>query len=325
MKAAVIEKYGAPDVVKISEVERPVPKENEILIKVNSATINRTDCGFRQPSPFFLRFFTGLFRPRIKILGTEFAGEVVETGGNMKEFKSGDKVFGLSCSGFGAHAEYLSIPEDGAVALMPVNMNFNEAAAVCDGLMLAYNYLRIPDYSKGIKILIYGATGSIGSAGVQLAKYFGADITAVCNTKNLDLIKSLGADRVLDYTKSDFKLHAGQYDVVFDAVGKLSFTKCKHLIKRGGIFFTTDLGEHNQVPFQVLWTSFFGDKKVLFPLPKESKKDILFFKKIIEEGNYKAVIDRIYPLEKIAEAYEYVDTEQKTGNVVLSIAGEIRA
>lgn len=324
MKAAVYEKYGPPEVVRIKEVEKPVPKDNELLIKMFATTVNRTDCGFRKPEyPVIIRLINGFFKPRKKILGSEFAGVVEEVGRTVKQFNKGDEVFGLTANNFGAHAEYVCVREDGAITAKPVNMNFEEATAVCDGLMLAYNYFKEIKEPAGKKILIYGASGSIGTAAVQLAKYFGFEVTAVCNTKNLELVKSLGADYVLDYTKEDFTKINQTFDVVFDAVGKSSYFKCKKLLKPGGVYFSTDLGYLAQNPFLALWTSIFGKmpsgKKVLFPLPKEKKEDIQFFKEIIEAGKYKAVIDRKYKLEEIVEAYKYVESEQKTGNVVIMI------
>lgn len=324
MKAAVYTNYGPPQVVQLKEVEKPVPKENEVLIKIIATTVNRTDCGFRKPEyPVIIRLVNGLFKPKKQILGSEFAGVVEEVGKDAKLFNKGDEVFGLTGNNFGSHAEYICIPEDGAIGIKPANFSFEKAAAVCDGLMLAYNYIKEIKYPVGKKILIYGASGSIGTAAVQLAKYFGLEVTAVCNTKNLEIVKSIGADTVIDYTKEDFTKINKSFDVVLDAVGKCSYFKCKKLIKKDGVYFSTDLGYFAQNAFLALWTSIFGKmpsgKKVLFPVPKEKKKDIQLFKEIIETGKYKAVIDRKYKLEEIVEAYKYVETEQKTGNVVVTL------
>ena len=265
----------------------------------------------------------GLFKPKRTILGSELAGEIEAVGKDVRLFKKGDKVFGLAADNFGAHAEYICLPEEASIVTKPVNMNHEEAAAVCDGLMLAFTLIKKIDLHKGKKILIYGASGSIGTAAVQLAKYYGAEVTAVCNTKNLELVKSLGADEVIDYTKDDFTKNGQTYDVVIDAVGKSSFFRCKNLLKKGGIYLSTDLGFLAQILFLTLWTSIFGrlpsGKKVLFPIPKVSKEDIGFFKELIEAGKYKAVIDRRYTLEQIVEATRYVETEQKTGNVVITV------
>ncbi|NWG76121.1 MAG: NAD(P)-dependent alcohol dehydrogenase [Rubrivivax sp.] len=324
MKAITYTKYGPPEVLQLKEVEKPVPKDNEVLIKIFATTVNRTDCGFRKPEyPVIIRLINGLFKPKKQILGSELAGVVEAIGKNVKLFKVDDEVFGLTGNYFGAHAEYVCLPEDGAIVTKPVNMNYEEAAAVCDGLMLAYNYLKEIKNLSGKKILIYGASGSIGTAAVQLAKYFGFEVTAVCNTKNLELVKSLGANHVIDYTMEDFTKIGQTFDVVFDAVGKSSYFKCKKLINKSGVYFSTDLGFLSQNHFLALWTSVFGampsGKKVLFPLPKERKEDIQFFKEIIEAGKYKAVIDRRYKLEEIVDAYRYVETEQKTGNVVITL------
>ncbi|MDP2883772.1 MAG: NAD(P)-dependent alcohol dehydrogenase [Ignavibacteria bacterium] len=320
MKAIVYTKYGPPEVLQLKEVEKPIPKDNEVLIKIHATTVNRTDCGFRKPEyPLIIRLINGLFRPKKTILGSELAGEIEQIGKDVKTFKPGDKVFGLSTSKFGAHAQYICLPETGSITTKPANMSYEEAAAVCDGAFLAMCHIRKIDFKKAKKILINGASGSIGSAGVQLAKYFGAEITAVCNTKNVELLKSLGADEVIDYTKEDFTKNGQMYDVVIDAVGKSSFFRCKKMLNIGGIYFSTGLGFLSQNIFLALLTPFIGDKKVMFPIPKDSKKDIVFLKELIEAGKYKAVIDRRYPLEKIIEAARYVETGQKTGNVVLIV------
>lgn len=321
MKAAVYTRYGPPEVVQIKEVEKPTPKDNEVLVKVHATSLNRTDCGFRKPDyPFIIKLTNGFSKPKRVTLGSEFAGEIEAIGKNIKLFKKGDKVFGLTGDKFGAHAEYLCIPEEDSIALKPSNMNFEEAAAVCDGLMLAFSYIKKINLQKGQKILINGASGSIGSAAVQLAKYYEAEVTAVCNTRNSELVKSLGAGQVIDYTKDNFIQHDQTYDFIFDAVGKSSFFKCKNLLKKGGIYFSADLGFMAQNPFLALVTKTIGSKKVIFPLPKAGKEDISFFKELIETGKYKAIIDRQYPFEQIVEAYRYVELGQKSGNVVITVA-----
>ena len=320
MKAIVYTNYGPPEVLQLKEVEKPAPRENEVLIKIHATTLNRTDCGFRKPEyPLIIRLMNGLFRPKRTILGSELAGEVEQIGNNVTTFRPGDKVFGLSTSNFGAHAEYICLPETASITIKPANMSYEEAAAVCDGAYLALSHMKKIDFKKAKKILINGASGSIGSAAVQLAKYFGADVTAVCNTKNIELVKSLGADEVIDYTKEDFTRSGGRYDVVMDAVGKSSFFRCKQLLNKGGLYFSTDLGFLAQNIFLALLTPLFSDKKVMFPIPKDKKEDIVFFKELIEAGKYRAVIDRRYSLEEIIEAAKYVETGQKTGNVVLTI------
>ena len=319
MRAVVLDRYGPPEVLRLEEVERPIPKDDEVLIKVHAAAVNRTDTGLRSAEYFISRFLTGLLRPKRKIPGTELAGEVVEVGTAVTEFKVGDHVFGVSASTAGAHAEFISLPESAPLAHKPTGMTFEEAAAVPDGVILALSYLRRADLRKRRKILIYGASGSIGTAGVQLAKYLDADVTAVCNTKNVELVGSLGADRVIDYSQEDFTRKRETYDFIFDAVGKLSFKMCRGSLKPGGIYGSTDLGPYWQNPFLALWTWRIGDKKVLFPIPRYTKKDVLFLKELIEAGRYRAVIDRRYPLEDVVEANRYVETGQKTGNVVLTI------
>ncbi len=319
MKAIVNTEYGSPEVLQLKEVDKPTPKDNEVLIKIHATTVNRTDCGFRQPEYFIVRLISGLFKPKKTILGTELAGEIEAIGKDVTTFKPGDKVFGLSTFNFGTHAEYICMVEKTSITKMPTNITYNEAAAVCDGLFLAYNYIGKIDFKKTPKILINGATGSIGTAAVQLARYYGAQITAVCNTKNLELVKSLGADEVIDYTKEDFTKNGKVYDIVLDAVGKSSFFKCKKLLKPGGIYYSTELGYLSQNIFLALWTPMFSNKKVKFPIPSDRKEDIVFFRELIEAGKYKAVIDRTYQLEEIVEATKYVETGEKTGNVVIVV------
>src|SRR5688572_6782423 len=314
MKAVVHDRYGPPDVLRLEDVERPSPAEDEILIRVHASTVNRTDCHRRAAKPFFWRFFAGLLRPRRRILGGEVAGEVEAVGTAVSEFAVGDAVFGTSGPKLGAHAEYLCRRESGLIAHKPADLSFEEAAAVPDGALSALTCLRRSGLRAGQTILVYGASGSIGTAAVQLARYFDADVTAVCSTKNLELVRSLGADRVIDYTQEDFTRNGHTYHVVFDAVGKLTFGRCKSSLKPGGIYVATD-GLRN-FPLG-LWTSHFGDKKVALPLPDWKSEDLLFLRELIEAGRYRPVIDRAYPLEDVVEATRYVETEQKTGNVVL--------
>ena len=317
MKAVVYTKYGSPDVLQLKEVEKPVPKDNEVLIKIIATTVNRTDCGFRQPEYLIVRLVGGLFKPKRMILGSELAGIVSATGKNVKTFTQGDAVFGLSTFNFGAHAEYICIAEEKSITTKPVNKSFNEAAAVCDGGFLALAFIKKIYFTNSPNILVNGASGSIGSASVKLAKYFGAKVTAVCNTKDFELLKSLGADEVIDYTKEDFTQNGQQYDVVIDAVGKSSFFRCRKILKPRGIYISTELGYLSQNIFLALLTPLFRGKKVLFPIPKDTKEDIVFIKELMESGKYKAVIDRTYPFEQIVEATRYVETRQKVGNVVI--------
>ncbi len=317
MRAVVYDRYGAPDVLRLEDVERPVPKDDEVLVKIHATTVNRSDCGLRSAEYFITRFFTGLLRPKWNILGSELAGEVEAVGAAVSEFAVGDHVFGTSGVRCGAHAEFICMRESARIAHKPTGMSFEEAAAVCDGAIWALMGLRPAGLRKGQRILIYGASGSIGTAGVQLAKYFEADVTAVCNTKNLELVRSLGADRVIDYTQEDFTKNGETYDVIFDAVGKHSFRRCRGSLKRGGSFLATG-GVLNLL---ALLTSRIGDKKVLLLLPRATKKDVIFLKELIEAGKYRAVIDRCYPLEDVVEATRYVETQQKTGNVVLTVNG----
>ena len=316
MRAVLHDRYGPPDVLRLADVEKPAPKEDEILVRIHATTVNRSDCGWRAPHPFFSRIFTGLLRPKRKILGSELAGVVEAAGPAVTRFQVGDEVFGIKA---GAHAEYVCAPESRALALKPAGMSFEEAAAVCDGGIIALTCLRKANLQAGQSIVVYGASGSIGTAGVQLAKHFGARVTAVCTTKNLELVRSLGADEVVDYTREDFTRNGETYDVVFDAVGKHSFRRCRRSVKRGGVYVETDLGFMWHAPALVLLTRWIGEKRVTIPIPRYTQEEVLFLKRLIEAGEYRAVIDRVYRLEDVVEATRYVETGQKTGNVVLTV------
>ncbi len=323
MKAIVYQKYGSPDVLELKEVEKPTAKDDEVLIKIHATTVNRTDCATLRAKPFFARFFTGIFKPNKPIPGTEFAGKIEEIGKNVSSFKVGDKVFGFDDSGSGSHAQYMTILEDKALTTIPSNITYEQAAASTEGAHYAYNFIKKVNLKSGQKFLVNGATGAIGSAAVQLLKYFGAYVTAVCNTKNIELVKSLGADKVIDYTKEDFTKDNQKYNFIFDAVGKSSFAKCKPLLQPGGVYISSDLGYMAQNVFLPLITPIIkpmiGNKKTVFTIPTDIRGSILLIKKLIEQGKFKAVIDRRYPLEQIVEAYRYVEKGQKTGNVVITV------
>ena len=319
MKAAVHTSYGPPEVVRISEVEKPTIKDHEVLVKVHATTVNRTDCGFRAANPFIVRFFTGLIRPRVTVLGNEFAGEVVEIGRSVTSIEVGAKVFGYNEGSFGAHAEYMATPEDGLLATIPENVTYVEAAPSTEGSHYALAFIRTAKIHSGQHVLVHGATGAIGSAAVQLLKNLGADVTATCDTRNVELVRGLAADRVIDHTTEDFTQDEQRYDVVLDAVGKSSFGRCRRLLKSGGIYLSSDLGPLSQNPFLALVTPLLGGKKVMFPIPKQDNDMAQYFKDLIASGAFKPVIDRTYPLDQIVEAYRYVETGQKIGNVVISI------
>lgn len=319
MKAAVQTRYGPPEVVRIAEVEKPTTKDNEVSVKVHATTVNRTDCACRAAKPFFMRFFTGLIRPRATILGNEFAGVVEAVGSGVTSFEVGDKVFGYNEGPFGAHAEYMSIPEHGSLAIMPANVTYEEAAPSTEGSHYALSHIRAAKIQSGQDVLVNGATGAIGSAAVQLLKSLGANVTAVCDKDNVELVRGLGADRVIDYTAEDFTRDEQTYDVVLDSVGKSSFGRCKRLLKPGGIYLSSELGPLAQNPFLALITPLLGGKKVLFPIPKHDQEMVGYFKELIESGEFKPVVDRMYPLDQIVEAYRYVATGQKIGNVVIRV------
>jgi NADPH:quinone reductase-like Zn-dependent oxidoreductase len=324
MRAVVYDRYGPPEVLRLEDVERPVPRDDEVLVRIRATTVNRLDCATRDANrrsgvaiALISRLVFGIRRPRRRILGNELAGVVEAVGKTVSQFVVGDHVFGATGLGFGAHAEFICMRENARIAHIPTGLSFEEAAGVCDGAFNAVSCLRPVHLGKGRTILIYGASGSIGTAGVQLARYFEADVTAVCGTKNLELVKSLGADAVIDYTQNDVTKNGKAYDVIFDAVGKLSFRQCKGALNPGGSYLATD-GFRNLLLALRPWSA--GGKRVRFPSSMPTKKDILFIKTLIEAGTYRAVIDRRYPLEQVVDATKYVETEQKTGNVVLTLS-----
>jgi NADPH:quinone reductase-like Zn-dependent oxidoreductase len=317
MKAVVHDRYGPPEVLRIEEVERPVPKDDEVLVKVHATSVTRTDTGFRSAEYWFARVFTGIVRPKRRIAGMELAGVVEAVGADVSEFEVGDEVFGIRG---GANAEYVCVREQGVLAHKPAAMPFEEAAGVADGALLARTCLARADLRPGRSIAVYGASGSMGTAAVQLAKYLGAEVTAVCNTKNVELMRTLGADDVVDYLQEDFAKRGKTYDYVFDAVGKSSFRRCRRALKPGGMYITADLGFLWHVPILILATRWIGDRKAKLGIGKYRKEDLVFLKELIEAGRYRAVIDRSYPLEQVVEATRYVETKQKTGNVVLTVA-----
>jgi NADPH:quinone reductase-like Zn-dependent oxidoreductase len=320
MKAAIRSEYGGPEVINIGETDKPVPRDNEVLIKVHAATVNRTDCGILWGKPFIIRFFTGLSRPRKPITGTDFSGEVEAVGKDVTTFKVGDKVWGFDDNGLESHAEYLVLPGDGKLITMPDYLSYEEAAASPEGAHYAYNFVNKVHPGPEHRVMLNGATGAIGSATLQILKYYGSFVTAVCNTENMVLIKSLGADKVIDYTKEDFTNDDDKYDFVFDAVGKSSFGRCKPLLKPGGVYISSELGPQNENIYLPFTTAIKGGKRVKFPYPKDIPATLRFIKELIDQGKFKPVIDRTYKLENIREAFEYVNSGRKTGNVVIRLA-----
>jgi NADPH:quinone reductase-like Zn-dependent oxidoreductase len=312
VRAVVRDRYGPPEVLHIGEVDRPVPADDEILVRVRATTVTQTDCGWRRARPFFVRYFTGIRRPKWTTLGMEFAGEVEAVGSAVAGFAPGNRVFGVKT--YGAHAEFVSVRAAGAVAHMPSGLTFEQAAAICDGFCIALSCLRKADLQDGRTIVVYGATGSVGTAAVQLARHFGAHVTAVSNTKNVELVRSLGADEVVDYEREDFTKNGKTYDVIFDAVGKHSYRRCRRSLAPNGIFVETDLGYMWHVPLLAL-----ASKRVTLGVAKYRQEDVVLLKKLVEVGEYRAVIDRVYPLEEVVDATRYVETGQKTGNVVLTV------
>jgi NADPH:quinone reductase-like Zn-dependent oxidoreductase len=330
MKAIVYTEYGPPDVLQLKEVDKPTPKDNEILIRVYATSVNIGDIwarNFKEISPrkftmplaFWLpaRMYFGFTKPKVNILGSEFAGEIEAVGKDVKLFKVGDPVFGYRGQSMGANAEYLCMGESGLVAVKPANMTYEEAAAVPYGGITALNLLRKVNIQRGQKVLINGASGGIGSAAVQLAKYFGAEVTGVCATPRLEFVKALGADQVIDYTKEDFTQNGETYDLIIDILGKSSFSRCKNSLKPNGRYLLASF-KMKQL-FQMLWTSIVGDKKVICALSSESPKDLVFIKELVEVGKIRSIIDKCYPWEQVAEAHRYVEGGYKKGNVVITV------
>ena len=320
MKAIVYTTYGPPEVARLTDVAKPVPKDNEILVKVYASTVNRTDAGFRSAEYFISRFWSGLFRPKYQVLGCEFAGMVEETGKGVTTFSKNDKVFGFNDKSFGGHGEFLTMAETDAVTTIPEGIPFDVAAAITEGAHYALCDIRAAKVKPGQQVLVYGATGAIGSAAVQLLKHFGATVTAVCNSKNVELVKTLGADTVIDYQTQDFTKTNNLFDFIFDAVGKSSFKQCKPLLAQKGIYISTELGKNGVNILLALTTPIGGGKKLLFPLPTINKKDVIFLKELVQSGAFNPVIDRKYNLDQIVEAYKYVESGEKTGNVILRVA-----
>lgn len=331
MKAIIYNEYGAPEVLHIAEVAQPAPKDNEVLIKVQATPVNYGDLlarnfkniplrEFHMPLPLWLpsRLYFGLNKPKVNILGSEFAGVVKAVGTAVTRFKPGDEVFGYRGQSMGAYAEYVCMPEAGALAIKPASMSFAEAAVVPYGAIMALGLLRKANVQRGQKVLVNGASGSIGSAAVQLAKYYGAEVTGVCGTPRLGFVKALGADKVIDYTKEDFTRSGETYDLIFDILGKSSFSRCKNSLNPSGIYLLASFKMKHL--FQMLWTKFVGSKKVVCALASEQAGDLEFITGLIEAGQYKVIIDKRYPMEQAAEAHRYVETGHKAGSVIIAVA-----
>ncbi|MFC2004819.1 NAD(P)-dependent alcohol dehydrogenase [Chloroflexota bacterium] len=324
MKAIVCTKYGPPEVLQLQEVEKPAPKDNEVLVKIHATTVNATDPMARAGKPFLARLVPpSLTKPKYPILGDELAGEIEAVGKDVTLYKEGDQIFGLTGLGSGAYAEYKCFPEEKVLTIKPSNVTYEEATALPGGALTSLIFLRDKGHiQSGQKVLVNGASGSVGTAAVQLAKYFGAEVTGVSSTANLEMVKTLGADYVIDYTKEDFTKSSEAYDIIFDTVGKTSFPRCKGALKKNGIFLET-LPEPG-IMLQMLWTSKVGSKKAIFTASsfKFTVKDLSFITGLVEAGKYKPVIDRTYSMEQMAEAHAYVETGHKKGNVVITVATE---
>ncbi|TMM53911.1 NAD(P)-dependent alcohol dehydrogenase [Maribacter algarum] len=320
MKAVTRTKYGPPEVLEVKEILKPQPEENELLIRVHATTVNRTDCGILTGKPYLIRAFVGLTKPRHLVPGTDFAGQVEAIGSDVTAFQIGDRVWGLHDEGLESQAEYMTIGDNKAVVKIPENISYQEVVACAEGAHYANNFINKVKIDSSTKVLVNGATGAIGSAAVQLLKYHGAKVTAVGNTKNMNLVQSLGSDKTIDYQKEDFTKDDEKYHFVFDAVGKSSFPECKHLLLPKGVYISSELGPNAQNLYLPLTTKIKGGKRVIFPLPVNCKKSILFMSKLLSEGKFKPVIDRVYQPEQIVEAYNYVASGQKTGNVIINFS-----
>ena len=321
MRAAVNERYGAPDVIEIRDLAKPAPGAGEVLVRVCATTVNRTDCGFLRAHPGMMRLFTGLMRPKRQVLGMDFAGVIEAIGAGVTLFAPGQHVFGmLRLAELGAHAEYVCVPERGYIAEMPAGVSFDEAV-VCEGAFYAEASLRQLGTKRGQTILIYGASGAIGTAAVQLAVSMGAEVTAVVATQHVELARALGAARVIDYTAEDFSRIGAKFDCVLDAVGKTTYGRCRRLLKPGGVFAATDMGPGGQTLVLALWSWMTGSRRVMTVMPRRIEGFVTYLKALMERGAFRAVIDRRYSLERIADAYRYVELGQKTGIVVVEVAG----
>lgn len=319
MKAAFRRSYGSPKTIRVETTERPAPKENEVLIRVYATTVNRTDCANLTAKPFIMRFFLGFFKPRKITLGTDFAGEVVAIGTKIQSFQVNDRVFGFTDLGVESQAEYMVLEPNNNLLTIPEQIEYKQAAASLEGAHYAYTFIHKTAIQPGQRILINGATGAIGSALLQFVKTFDVHVTATCDTKNTELIRSLGADKVYDYLTEDFTQDNEKYDFVFDAVGKSTFGKCKSLLKKQGVYISSELGPYSQNIFLALASPLLGGKKVIFPIPHSLTQTLPYIKSMLENGKFKPVIDREYPLKAIAEAYDYVISGKKTGNVIINI------
>ena len=319
MKAAVSTSYGPPQVVRLQEVDKPTAGDDELLIKVRATTVNRTDCGYRGGTPLLIRLFSGLRRPKATMLGTEFAGEVEAVGAEVTSHRPGDRVCGYCEGTFGAHAEYMTIRANRLIARIPGDSSFEEAAPSTEGSHYALGMLRRAGIQEGDEVLIYGATGAIGSAAVQIAKSLGAHVTAVCGTAHVALVEGLGADRVVDYQTTDFTTDEQKYNLGLDAVGKSSVRRCRRLLEPSGIYTSSDVGLFWHGPMLALITPLFRGRKLIFVVPRDDPEAIRYLVGLIESGEFKPVIDRRYPLDQIVEAYQYVETGQKVGNVVITV------
>ena len=317
MKAIVYVNYGAPEVLQLKDVEKPTPKDNEILIKIRATAVNSGDVRLRKADPFAVRFLFGLTKPKKNILGGVFSGEIEAIGATVKLFKVGDPVFGATGMGFGAYAEYKCLPENAVLALKPNNITHEEAAVIPFGGMTALHFIKKANIQSGQEVLINGASGAVGTAAIQLAKYYGAYVTGVCSTANLSLVKSLGADEIIDYTKEDFTKNGKTYDVIFDTVDKISFSNSLKSLNKKGILILGASGIAGML--LGLWTSITSSKKVITGIISQKTEDMIFLKTLIEEGELKPVIDRTYSLDQMAEAHEYVQKGHKKGNVAITV------
>ncbi|MDX1829821.1 MAG: NAD(P)-dependent alcohol dehydrogenase [Lutibacter sp.] len=317
MKAVVYKEYGAPEVLKIQEVVKPTPKENEVLIKVKASTVTTGDTRFRKADPFAIRFFNGIIKPKKQILGMFFSGDIVAIGTKVTKFKIGDKIFGSTgMSIFNAWAEFICIKEDATITSMPVKITYEEVASVIFGASTALHFLKKANLKKGDNILVYAASGAVGSAVVQIAKYYGANVTGVCSSKNFKFVKSLGADKVIDYTTEDFTKNDVKYEIIYDSIGKISYKKCKNSLTHSGLFVSNNAGLGDYL--NLIWTSFLGKRKIVTGVSSDNLEKLTQIKKLLETKKITVPIDKTYPLDQIIQANYHVDSGHKKGNIAIS-------
>ncbi len=317
MQAITRTRYGSPEVLELKEIPIPVPKDNELLVKVHVTTVNRTDCGILSGKPYLIRAFTGLMKPASNIPGTDFAGDVVAVGSKVSTFSAGDRVWGFYDNGISSQAQYMVVKQDAPIAAIPNGISYDAAVASGEAAHYALNFIRYLNRKDGLQVLVNGGTGAIGSAGIQLMKYYGSRVDAVCAGPHIEKVKALGAVEVIDYLKEDFTLRNKKYDFVFDAVGKSTFGECRNILKEGGVYMSSELGPGAENLYLPFTSKLFGKHRHVFPVPMNCKNSVKVMTELLAKGAFKPLIDRYYPMEEIQDAYRFVATGQKIGNIII--------